>query len=59
MVQNPANAGDLRGLCSVPGSGRSPGVGMAIHSSILVCRFPWTKEPRRLQLMGLKELGVT
>ena len=28
MVKNlPANAGDAGGLCSVPGSGRSPGVG--------------------------------
>ena len=32
--------------------------GMAIHSSILACRIPWTEEPGRLQSMGLKELDV-
>ena len=26
--------------------------GMATHSSILVCRIPWTEEPGRLQSMG-------
>ena len=26
--------------------------GMAIHSSILACRIPWTEEPGRLQSMG-------
>ena len=29
----------------VPGSGRSPGGGMANHSSILAWKIPWTKEP--------------
>ena len=27
------------------GSGRSPGEGMATHSSILAWRTPWTEEP--------------
>ena len=26
----------------IPGSGRSPGEGKAIHSSILTWRIPWT-----------------
>ena len=43
------SAGDL-GL--IPGSGRSPGEGMATHSSILAWRIPWTEEPGRLQSMG-------
>ena len=43
------NAGDL-GL--IPGSGRSPGEGMATHSSILAWRIPWTEEPGGLQSMG-------
>ena len=30
------------------GSGRSPGEGMAIHSSILAWKIPWTEEPGRL-----------
>ena len=37
---------------STPGSGRSPGEGMATHSSILACKIPWTEEPGRLQSMG-------
>ena len=41
----PANAGDLRDMGSIPGLGRSPGEGMATHSSILVWRIPWTEEP--------------
>ena len=28
--------------------------GMAIHSSILAWRIPWTEEPGRLQSMGLQ-----
>ena len=39
------SAGDLRDMGSVPGSGRSPGGGMANHSSILAWKIPWTKEP--------------
>ena len=29
-----------------------PEEGMATHSSILVCRIPWTEEPGGLQFMG-------
>ena len=28
---------------------------MAIHTSILVCKIPWTEEPGRLQSMGLQK----
>ena len=45
----PDDAGDA-GL--IPGSGRSPGAGMATHSSILSCKIPWTQEPGCLQSMG-------
>ena len=31
--------------------------GMATHSSILAWRIQWTKEPGRLQLMGLQRVG--
>ena len=31
----PANAGDIRDVCSIAGSGRGPGGGHATHSSIL------------------------
>ena len=53
MVKNPpANAGDVRDVGSIPGSGRSPEEGMATHSSILAWRIPWTEEPGRLQSIG-------
>ena len=41
----PANAGNARDVGSIPGLGRSREEGMAIHSSILVWRVPWTEEP--------------
>ena len=31
--------------------------GTATHSSILVCRIPWTEEPSRLQSMGSQRIG--
>ena len=31
--------------------------GMAIHSSILAWRIPWTEEPGRLQSMGSYKVG--
>ena len=31
--------------------------GIAIHSSILAWRIPWTEEPDRLQSMGLQRVG--
>ena len=33
--------------------------GMAIHSSILAYRIPWTEEPGRPQYTGCKELDLT
>ena len=32
---------------------------MAIHSSTLAWKIPWTEEPDRLQSMGHKELDTT
>ena len=37
---------------SIPELGRSPGEGIATHSSILVWTIPWTEEPGGLQSMG-------
>ena len=47
-------AGDL-GL--IPGSERSPGEGMATHSSTLAWKIPWMEEPGRLQSMGSQRVG--
>ena len=60
MVKNlPANAGDTRDLGSIPELGRSPGEGMATHSSILAWKIPWTEEFGWLQSMGTQELYTT
>ena len=53
MVKNPpANAGDAGCVGSLPGLGRSPGVEMTTHSSILAWEIPWTDELGGLQSMG-------
>ena len=42
-------AGGAGGVGSISRLGRSPGVSMATHSSILAWRIPWTEESGRLQ----------
>ena len=39
----------------IPELGRVPGEGMAIHSSIIAWRIPWTEGPGRLESWGYKE----
>ena len=54
VVKNPpANTGDIRDEGSVSGLGRSPGRGMATHSSILAWGIPWKEESGELQSMEL------
>ena len=48
------NAGDL-GL--IPGLGRSPGEGMAVHSSILAWRITWMEEPGGPQSARSQRVG--
>ena len=58
MVKNPpTNAGDIRDMGSIPGSGRSPGGGHGNPSSILAWRIPWAEEPGGLQSMKLQRVG--
>ena len=58
LVKNPlANEGDIRDAGSIPGSGRSPGEGHAIHSNILVWKIPWTEDPGGLQSIGSQRVG--
>ena len=60
MVENlPANAGDSGNVGSVPGSGRSLGVGSGNHSSILAWKTPWTEEPGGCSPWSCKELDMT
>ena len=54
--ESSCNVGDVG---SIPRSGRSPGEGMATHSSVLAWETSWTEEPVRLQSMGLQRLGKT
>ena len=43
---------EVRGLGSIPGSGRPPEDDMAAHSSILAWRIPRTEEPGGLQSLA-------
>ena len=55
MVKNlPANARYVRDQTRVQALGQEDPLekGMAIHSSILAWRTPWTEEPGGLQSMG-------
>ena len=55
MVKDlPANAGDIRDVHPVPGSGRAPGGGCGHPSSIPDWRIPWTEEPGRLWFIVLQ-----
>ena len=52
--ESACNTGDP-GL--IPGSGRSPGEGLAIPSSIFALEIPQTEEPSRLQSTVLQRVG--
>ena len=52
----PADAGEVRDMDSIPGSGRSPGGGMVTHSNILAWSIPWTEKPDRLQSIRLQRV---
>ena len=55
MVKKSAcNAGDLG---SIPGSERSPGRANGNPLQYLAWRIPWTKDPGRLQYIGLQRVG--
>ena len=49
MVKNPpANAGDVRNVGSIPGSGRSPGKGNGNPLQYSCLEIPWTEEAGEL-----------
>ena len=59
VVKNlPANAGVSGDVGLNPGSGRSPGVGMATHSSILAWKIPMAEDPGGLQCMGSQRVRL-
>ena len=59
VVKNlPANAGDARDSSSIPGLGRSPGVGNGnplLHSCLEIL---WTEEPGKLQVYEVTKNGT-
>ena len=58
VVKNlPARSRDVRDAGLIPGSGRSPGVEVAAHSSILAWRIPWTEDPGGPQFIGLQRVS--
>ena len=58
VVKNiPAKAGAARDAGSIPGLGRSCGVGNGNHFSILAWEIPRTEEPGGLQCMGSQRVG--
>ena len=57
MVNNsPPKAGDTRHTDLIPGGEDPLEEEMAIHSSILPWRLPWTEEPGGLQSMGSQRI---
>ena len=52
-----ASASNVGNLGLIPGSGRSPGEGVAAHSSILAWRIPWMEEPGTLRSTGSQSVG--
>ena len=60
MVKNPpTNAGDIREVGLIPGSGRSPGGAHGNPLQYSCLESPWTAKPGRLQSMGSKESYTT
>ena len=55
MKNLPANTGDTGGVGSMPGSGRSPGVGNGNPPtcSSLVLEIPWMEEPGGATVLGV------
>ena len=57
LVKNlPVNAGDVRDMGLIPGSGRSPGGGHGNPLQYSCWRIPWTEEPGGLQSKGLQRV---
>ena len=55
----PANAEDAGDVGLIPGSVRSLEKEMAICSSLLEWKIPWTEEPGKLFSMGRQDLDTT
>ena len=59
VVKNlPTSAGDPTDMGSIPGSGRSPGVGNSNPRQYYCLEIPWTEETSRLQFMGSQNVDT-
>ena len=58
MVKNPP-VGDTRDTSSIPGSGRTPGVGNGNSLQYSCLEILWTEEPGELHSQGLNESDTT
>ena len=56
LVKNLIATGDSEDEGLISGLGKSPGIKMATHSSILAWKIPWTEVPGELQSMGLQRV---
>ena len=57
-VKNPQAMQELQEIqLQCPGWKDALEDGIAIHSSILTSRIPWTEEPSGLQFLGLQRVG--
>ena len=56
MVKNPMPMQEMKTVGLIVGLGRFPEGGMAVHSSTLAWRIPWTEEPGWLQSMGSQRI---
>ena len=58
VVKNPlVNAGDIRDMSLIPGSGRCPGGGHGNPLQYSCYKIPWTEGPGGLQSMGSQRVG--
>ena len=57
--ESACNAGDTGDEGSIPGSGRSLGIGNSNPLQYSCLENPWTEEPGGLQSMGSQELDAT
>ena len=53
----PTNAADAGDVGSIPGWGRSPGVGNGNSLQYSCMEIPWTEEPGKLQSTGSQTVG--
>ena len=57
LVKNLIATGDSEDEGLISGLGKSPGIKMASHSSIVAWKIPWKEKPVGLQSVGSQRVG--